>query len=89
MEKKIYLPIDAPIKEGDIFEGAATFDLDAALQDAKSMYQRLTEREKAKRHIYIGVYQVDARGNELAQDIYNLALLEGTWNPDHDVIELE
>ena len=88
MKTIIYLPIDAPLGNADQFEGKPTYDRDAAIRQARTMWDHLTRREKEQRHVYVGVFRAEAEPGVPAEEVYNDATMDGTWCNDHDVIEV-
>jgi len=93
MKKTIYLVYDIPSAGavGDWYQTNPTFDRDEAVKAARGALQYLTDTEKSRRDIYVGVHTVDVPEDDTrtAAEIYRTMLEEDTWSDDHDVINIK
>lgn len=91
MTKTIYMMRCEPLtSRGEISEGKPVFDPAAAIDEARSIWEHLTDREKKLYHVYVAVHKVTAQADDArsAAEIYRDMLDDDTWPADHDVIEL-
>jgi len=91
VEKEIYMMRCEPLtSRGEISEGKPVFDPAAAIDEARSIWAHLTDREKKLYHIYVAVHKVTIQADDTrsAAEIYRDMLDDDTWPADHDVIEL-
>lgn len=91
MTKTIYLVYDVPAHgTGDWFESSPTFDRARALRAASGEYAHLTDIERKKRRVYVGIHHVELPDGDArtAAQVYDDMVHEDTWPADHDVIEL-
>ena len=89
--KTIYLVYDVPTTQtGDWFQERPTYDRAEAVKAARNAWAYLTDTERSRREVYVGVHHVDLPEGDTrtAAQVYDDMLDDDTWPVDHDIIQI-
>ena len=92
MTRTIYLVYDIPSagNTGDWYQTCPTFDREEAVRAARGALAYLTDSEKSRREVYVGVHTVSIPDGDTrtASEIYRAMISDDAWPEDHDVITI-
>lgn len=89
--KNLYLVYDVPTTQtGDLYQTCHTYDRAEAIKAARNAWAYLTDTERSRREVYVGVHRVPLPEGDTrtAAQVYNDMLDEDTWPVDHDIIRI-
>lgn len=87
----IYLVYDRPTGQtGDWYQTCPTYDCAEAVKAAQNAWAHLTDSERSRREIYVGIHRVPLLEGDTrtAAQVYSDMLDEDTWPADHDIIRI-